>query len=249
MKKFLFGAIALVAGCTFVSNVSAAPVTWENQPQDAKYALVGNITNDDSLKTPGSVRVTYSGEKTNNVTVTYSAADLKEVEGDNTRPAGYAWLGLRFTVPTDTAKYSLNDAGDTLLSGNDSYNATGHYIDEYVGVDFAKLKAAVEAGKDVTYTLTYTWKKADDEAISTQTFTINIVPEGITLENIKGENVWNTEIAEQIKAEANKEATKDDNALDNVPKTGSSLPIALIGLLGLATLTGAYSLKLAYNRK
>ncbi len=43
--------------------------------------------------------------------------------------------------------------------------------------------------------------------------------------------------------------TEDENALDNVPKTGSSLPIALIGLLGLATLAGAYSLKLAYARK
>ncbi len=41
----------------------------------------------------------------------------------------------------------------------------------------------------------------------------------------------------------------DPNALDNVPKTGSSLPIALIGLLGLATIAGAYSLKLAYARK
>ena len=43
--------------------------------------------------------------------------------------------------------------------------------------------------------------------------------------------------------------TEDDNALDNVPKTGNELPIALIGLLGLATLAGAYSLRLAYNRK
>ena len=99
--------------------------------------------------------------------------------------------------------------------------------------------------KPLEYILAFDWDK--NESID-QTVIIQIDPMTVQLyeEHDMTNPVWTEQMATEEKAKV--EAAKE-NELDDVPNTGSTLPIALMGLVALVTGTGIYTLKTAYSRK
>ncbi len=252
MKKFLCSAIALVAGFALaVPGVSAHET----------YGTVADNSGKDSLKS--DTQPTIAGQETAEVTLTYDGAELQYVKADGDRKGESAWIGTKVIAPTSVndetpaknAKISYKLYGGSWKEAGNFYDAKDGewYTTVYSAVTKEELAEAAKNG--VKSLVVCEWKFEWAEG-KTQLIKIAVNPMNTTvLSKVEdgGKEIFTPAEAAKIKAEADKakqEATaKDDNALDNVPKTGSSLPIALIGLLGLATLTGAYSLRLAYNRK
>ncbi len=169
----------------------------------------------------------YDGNSSTDVNVTVSNSTLKNTAKDNTLGAVYN---------------ANNEEGNTFKTQNTAVTGPLFANSDNYFVDF-KIDGKsniVEADKE---------GKLDQSAIPSPKKD-GYKFEGWYLEDTY-KNVFDTtsKVEKNMIVYAKFTEIENPNALDNVPKTGSSLPIALIGLLGLATLTGAYSLKLAYTRK
>ncbi len=235
-------------------------------PNALALGTVQDITNQDTVhgsENKPTVTINPSDNtKVDKVTITYSKVNVKELGatsdtgGNGTRPAGYAWVGFSLTPEkaNESDRYRVtyyNDKeGKEETTGWEKLETNNKY---YSGINAARLEYATKKGTPLTFVYEFSYNNSEPK--TDQTITVIINPADVTLYGTDDNQVeWNEAKYEEVKeaaeaAKAKQEATKDDNALDNVPKTGSSLPIALIGLLGLATLTGAYSLRLAYTRK
>lgn len=119
---------------------------------------VEDITNQDTIHTGANKPVSNITTKGDHITVIYSAASFKiigagtDATASQGRPDGYAWLGIRVTAPAgkDIEKYKIKDA------------VAGTTFDRYFGVNEERLKDAVKNGKDLTFSVTVDWLKADD---------------------------------------------------------------------------------------
>ncbi len=185
-----------------------------------KFGKVTDINNTDSaIKTE---QPTIIGNETANVTIKYDAATLKILAGNGERPDNYAWLGFHIDKPTEvsgTPKYKVGSEDPEEYTDGDYY----------FGIDEAKLLAAAKTGKNVEYTYEFDW---NGDGSYEQTVTAVVVPSKITLNNKTGETIWTP-------AEALENAP-----VETAPKTGDTLPTALIGLVSLVVGSGVYTLKL-----
>lgn len=240
MKKKILGlAAVLFSGLLFIPTAFA----WTSSVDG--YGAVSDNTSPDSYV--GS-KPTPAGEETaKDVVLTYDSASLKIVEGDpvnaaGVREPGYAWIGFKVTVPgnvnSDTYKvFYKGEEYDEGIKNASSYT-------EWVGVSEEKLKANI--GGTIEYTFGFDWDS--DDGVD-QTVTIKINTMGVTLypedSSDDSDALWTPEIAKAELAAINaaQNTTTTEAQSDDVPKTGDSLPIALIGIVLLGTLSGIYTYK------
>ncbi len=257
MKKLFMGtAFAMICGValTFTTSVKA--------DEAVKYASVKDNTQKDSLVNETdfgnlnpTIDITNQGEE---ITVTYDAAKLTVVKEDEGlgRDAGYAWIGLRMTAPTN-AEYCKVKGSDKATKITDGI------FDEYFGVSEEKLKASVQDESNaIVYNYEITWYKADPSTepvaegntISTQKIKVIIKSKGVELHNDlvddEDKTLWNQEIyqnevnkVEEAKkaAESNEQATQPKaEELDSTPKTGvvdnsvyALIAISLVSVCGV----------------
>ncbi len=224
-KSILFITVLLVL--SLIMSISIPVFAAGDQ---AKYASIEDITNSDTIKDEDVKKSTIEGNNEKTTTITFSAASLKTIDAGKEgqasegRPAGYAWLGIRITVPTEAKKFKENNEAEEDLGGKTT-------LDKYVGVNEDNLRKAVEEGKDSkVYTFDYAWLDERGDEISRQTIKVIINLAGLTV--YKGDTedqLWNKsvyeEVKEDLKAKDNKEDDKTDkedkNKKDKSPKTGN----------------------------
>ena len=229
-NKVLLSILFVVAllGLVFTTSVNAAGTV-----------SVVDITNTDTLHTGADKPQPTIKTDGNTITVTYNAASLKiigagESEAAEGRPAGYAWLGIRITAPTDATKYKVN--------GTDETSITGGTVDAYFGVSEEKLEEATRAEKDLTYTRTYSWLKDEGTVDPAQTvIKVIIKASGIALYNQEDNTVqWDKEEYDKVKAEVDASKKEEDKKeLDDEKKTGiESTPIIATATIAMISLAG-----------
>lgn len=229
---------------------------------------VQDITSQDTLHTGTEKPTPDITTDGNTITVTYNAASLKII-GEGTggqasegRPAGYAWLGIRITPPTEATKYKVDGEEETI---------TGGTVDAYFGISEAKLEEATREERDLTYTKTYSWLKDEDQPVEDPSETIIkivVKTSGIELYDEQDTTAqWNEEKYDEIVAEVeaskqppvdtddpaddptdddnptdNNEIIDDDETTDNLDdekKTGiEATPIIAISLVAIISLAG-----------
>ncbi len=218
MKKNLISIVLFLFSILFIPQVYAM-----------NLESISIINASDSYK-GGNPSIVGNG--TNNVVVTYNAADLKIVPKDLDigRTIDAAWIGAKIVAPKDieiqtlkTAVYkSGNSAEQSFWNSQDTpvddRNNQGkeHYIYVYGAVTEDKLKEATIGNKMISYTWTFDWDKNGD---IDQTVTMKINPTGIVLKAEDTDTVlWNFSKYEEIK-----QASEQKPEQDPAPKTGNTL--------------------------
>ena len=237
-KRLMTLAMVLFAGILFIPTAYA----------HALYGTIEEISASDSVKS-STYEITPNNGEAENVTITYSDVKLKEVgagslaSSSEGRPNGYGWVGFSVKNPdttsspkfTRTANVTLpSDIANhvnTPISGNDNY---------YVPVSEDLLKQATEKGVNLTYTYEFNW-----DGNTTQTIVVVINPKTVELSDQTDKTIWTEETYNEVVKAANATTTESTVVAqsDDVPKTGDSLPIALVGIVLLSALSGIYTFK------
>ena len=261
MKKLLLGIIATAAGLVVTSNVSALELS------NVEVVSAGG----DSFK---SGTYDLRNENLNDITVIYNEADLKMVEPnpDIGRQDKAAWVGVKVSAPTDATLDKLktttfangNETGiknsgksfwtlqDTEKALQDSAPANEHYIYVYAGITVDNLTAAAKKNTMINHKWWFDW---DSDGVYDQTLTILVDPSRITLEDSGDTDtiLWSEDNYNELKPEdtnTNQQtpAPKEENKLDDVPKTGNAVPMTYIGMILLGMGVAAYTVKKAYAK-
>ena len=159
MKKLkLFGTI-LCAMLLFVGFVNAE-----------EYPNVEEATAENSLA--NGEKPTIEGAGTADVTVTVSNGEWHLLDDDPvlSRPTGYTWVGLKFTMPSGADEIKINGEG--------SYGET---FTEYFGFNATELEEYTKKGEALVKTFKLTWK--EDETNKTQNITLVVIPSEIVVKD------------------------------------------------------------------
>ncbi len=251
MKKLKYVVMAMLISVLFVPGVFAAG-ELQGKVKDITNAdsVEGGITDADTEE--GTLLNIEGKENAETVKVTLSQA-IKAValEAAEDRPEGKAWLGIRITKPTGAEqKIKINGVEEDLK--------TDDFLDIYYPIDYKSLEQAILGNKPIHYETKIDWNA---DGTPDQTIIMDIDAEKVSeLKDTEGEKVWDEAIMEKVIEEANTQTTDDDITeapekteseakKDDVPKTGNTLPSALIGFMVLILGTGAYTVKLATSKK
>ena len=146
MKKgllFLTFVMVFCVALTFTSSINAA----------SKYGIVSDNTQVDTLHM-GDSKLSYdiSNNGQEEVTITYDSASLKLLpEGEDDRPADYAWLGIKVKSPDGMTKYSIQcndgekkDKNMIPEGGVTEYFGINYEMDYYIHIKFfGEMKAVI----------------------------------------------------------------------------------------------------------
>ncbi len=186
-----------------------------------------------------------NGNGTNNVTVTFDAAQLKIVAAnpDIGKTIDAAWLGVKVVAPKDVEIATLKTAtyvngGSTVeksfWNNQDSTKSENkndeHYINVFGAITEDILKTATENGSVIKYSWIFDW---DNDDTDDQTVTILVSPEDVVLTGKDNSVLWNAEIYEDL---------KPDNTLEEAPQTGDNIT-TYGGLLALSLIGGGYAFR------
>ena len=254
MKKVI---MSLLVGLLCVPAIAHAA--------DDKFATISDISKADSVTsgTGESLDVVITGKDTKDVLVEYGkekTIKLKKLDDSAPdRPDNKAWLG----VHPDTSSIGDITKAQVKFNNGEAQNVDPNDLDYYLPVTEDAIKKAIDAGKEyIEYKLEFDW---DGNKTYEQTVTIRIYVQKLEVapkdEDTDAET-WTPEdtkaYQEKVEAERNNQEINqtpdkqkpnaDENALDDVPKTGDTTSVVVFIALALS-LVGGYSLKLAYSKK
>ncbi len=252
MKKIKIMLLIVLAAFIAVPSVSAAE----------SFKEVKDITNTETANEGKYTKVAKKSATSDNKTTTFDIQDTNLIVLEKgSRPVeDAAWFGVGVQAPEGGVSSPCwkrdyaNQNGTTCTSATQDGQDSDYTL--WIPFTAAEMKAAIE--KDgpnaiITKKATIYWKGAT-ETENYQEIIVNLHAGSVQLVidpdksgEVKADAAF-TE-AERKVAIATYEASKAKNELDDVPNTGSTLPIALMGLLTLVTGTGIYTLKTAYSRK
>ena len=251
MKKLLTMVLALVASVLLVSNVSAATsTTLTKEDVELKEPTATTQTSDATVSAPKIIdkEGIWDGSSYNyaDVTINYSKLNLNVVDRKDA-----AWLQITLVQPVVEGDEFDDDVAVTAVKVNGTKLA-GLLIEDTITP--ADLQKTIDGGKfiftrtyNVEWTITYTPDDADkQEIVVTQKITLNAHVGTITLTDTRADAdaknniLWSNKIAEEYAAKVGVQlpATEstDSNKKDDVPKTGNSFSMALIGMMAVGAI-------------
>lgn len=189
MKKRILFVLMLIATLAYMPVAYAADV-------EIDLAKFEDITNENTLMSEEKGYVATQGDET---TLTYIDSTFRLLAGgEDARPDGYAWIGVRLTQEDEDVTHYSTKVNDEEVTSKTALPET-KYVDEYFGINVDKLTEAALADEALTYKYEVTWY-ASDETTKVQTVNVVVYPDSITLlpkgaESLEeSEPVWNEDI-------------------------------------------------------